>query len=77
MYVQVTKRVNKNHGVWRGWNWRSEGDLLLNGAYFTPSGEGAAQSYAKASSLAAKPSSVIGSLTSGAGVLSCRRRNRC
>ena len=50
---EVTKRVNTGGRVWRGWNWRSEGDLLLNGAYFVRSGAGAAASYARASSLGA------------------------
>ncbi|KAH7517503.1 hypothetical protein FEM48_Zijuj09G0071800 [Ziziphus jujuba var. spinosa] len=73
----VTKRVETSDGVWKHWNWRSEGDLLLNGAYFTPSGAGAAASYARASSLGAKSSSMVGSITSGAGVLSCRRGRQC
>ncbi|GJR32731.1 hypothetical protein Tco_1108963 [Tanacetum coccineum] len=33
----VTKRLDTTAGKWHGWNWRSEGNLLLNGAYFTPS----------------------------------------
>ncbi|KAI3772906.1 hypothetical protein L6452_04100 [Arctium lappa] len=73
---EVTKRVVTS-GRWNNWNWRSEGDLMLNGAYFRPSGAGAAGSYAKASSLSAKPSSVVGSLTSGAGALFCRRGRQC
>ncbi|VFQ86296.1 unnamed protein product [Cuscuta campestris] len=74
---EVTKRVNTSNGVWEGWNWKSEGDLMLNGAYFTPSGSGASSTYAKASSLAAKPSSLVGTLTYDAGVLSCRPGNQC
>jgi len=75
---EVTKRVvDASDGTWKGWNWRSEGDLLLNGAYFTPSGAGAAASYARASSLGAKSSSLVGTITSGAGVLNCRRGLQC
>ncbi|GMH20416.1 hypothetical protein Nepgr_022257 [Nepenthes gracilis] len=74
---EVTKRVDTNDYIWKQWNWRSEGDLMLAGAYFTPSGAGAASSYARASSLAAKPSSLVGTLTSGAGALSCRRGHSC
>ncbi|KAH9323756.1 hypothetical protein KI387_018395, partial [Taxus chinensis] len=55
---EVTKRENSNGNEWQGWNWRSEGDLMLNGAFFTPSGAGASSSYAKASSLGARPSSL-------------------
>ncbi|KAL2933097.1 putative pectate lyase 15 [Bienertia sinuspersici] len=75
-YFHVTKRVT-SEGGWKSWNWRSEGDLLLNGAFFTASGAGAGASYARASSLAAKPSSLVASLTSGAGVLNCRRGRSC
>ncbi|XP_020588868.1 probable pectate lyase 8 [Phalaenopsis equestris] len=74
---EVTKRVDTNQNVWKGWNWRSEGDLLLNGAFFTPSGAGASASYSRASSLGAKSSSMVASITSGAGVLSCRRGAQC
>ncbi|KAI5565943.1 hypothetical protein BDE02_14G152900 [Populus trichocarpa] len=74
---EVTKRVDTETGVWSHWNWRSEGDLLLNGAYFIPSGAGAAASYARASSLGAKSSSMVGVITSNAGALVCRRGRRC
>ncbi|KAL7126785.1 hypothetical protein ABFS83_14G210100 [Erythranthe nasuta] len=73
---QVTHRV-VGKGIWRHWNWRSEGDLMLNGAFFIPSGRGAAANYARASSLAAKSSSMVGTLTSGAGALGCRRGAQC
>ncbi|XP_076883238.1 putative pectate lyase 15 [Bidens hawaiensis] len=72
---EVTKRVI-TEGM-SDWNWRSDGDLMLNGAYFNQSGAGEAASYAKASSLSAQPSSVVDSLTSGAGVLTCRRGRQC
>ncbi|XP_021907425.1 probable pectate lyase 8 isoform X2 [Carica papaya] len=74
---EVTKRVVTPNSAWRHWNWRSEGDLLLNGAFFTPSGAGAAASYARASSLAAKSSSMVGAITTSAGALSCRYGSQC
>ncbi|CAN1140825.1 Probable pectate lyase 15 [Linum perenne] len=74
---EVTKRVETNDGVWKRWNWRSEGDLLLNGAYFKPSGAGAGSSYARASSLGAKPSSLVSMITSTSGALVCRRGRSC
>lgn len=77
MVRQVTKRVETADGVWRHWNWRSEGDLMLNGAYFIASGRGSSASYARASSLAAKSSSLVGTLTANAGVLSCRTGMQC
>ncbi|CAH9073632.1 unnamed protein product [Cuscuta europaea] len=74
---EVTKRVRTSNSTWKEWNWRSEGDLMLNGAYFIPSGSAGMSSYAKASSLAAKPSTLVGALTSDAGVLSCRVGSQC
>ncbi|KAL2242553.1 UNVERIFIED_CONTAM: putative pectate lyase 8 [Sesamum indicum] len=74
---EVTKRVDTAEGQWKSWNWRSEGDLMLNGAYFTPSGAGASASYARASSLGAKSSSMVGTITAGAGALGCRRGRQC
>ncbi|XAR58703.1 Pectate lyase [Bertholletia excelsa] len=74
---EVTKRVTTDESEWKHWNWRTEGDLMLNGAYFVPSGAGSASTYAKASSLAAKSSSMVPSLTSNAGVLNCRRGHLC
>ncbi|KAJ0052746.1 hypothetical protein Pint_01593 [Pistacia integerrima] len=74
---EVTKRVDTSSGVWKSWNWRSEGDLLLNGAYFISSGAESAASYARASSLGAKSSSLVGTLTSSAGAMSCRRGRQC
>nr|ACG27904.1 pectate lyase 8 precursor [Zea mays] len=61
---EVTKRVETAQTVWKSWNWRSEGDLLLNGAYFTPSGAGASASYSR-------------TITSDAGALSCRKGAAC
>ncbi|GAB2214331.1 hypothetical protein Droror1_Dr00018674 [Drosera rotundifolia] len=74
---EVTKREDTPDSVWKSWNWRSQGDLMLNGAYFTPSGAGASGIYARASSLSARPSSLVGSITSGAGSLSCTKNSRC
>ncbi|KAE8668783.1 putative pectate lyase 10 [Hibiscus syriacus] len=74
---EVTKREVAWNGEWKHWNWRSEGDLFLNGAYFTPSGAAAATSYARASSLGAKSSSLVGMITSKAGALPCRNGRMC
>lgn len=76
--MQVTKRIVKAEDeTWKSWNWRSEGDRLLNGAYFTASGKPTAATYARASSLAAKSSALVATLTSDAGVLHCRKGVRC
>ncbi|XVE74895.1 hypothetical protein DITRI_Ditri12bG0055100 [Diplodiscus trichospermus] len=53
---EVSKHKDAPKSTWKRWNWRSEGDLMLNGAFFTPSGTRTSSSYAKASSLDARPS---------------------
>ncbi|KAL4034434.1 hypothetical protein IC575_007572 [Cucumis melo] len=74
---EVTKREDAPQSKWKNWNWRSDGDLMLNGAFFVRSGAGASSRYARASSLSAKSSSLVSSITSGAGVLKCRKGSRC
>uniref|UniRef100_A0A5B7C9S9 Pectate lyase n=1 Tax=Davidia involucrata TaxID=16924 RepID=A0A5B7C9S9_DAVIN len=66
---EVTKRVETDESEWNGWNWRTDGDILVNGAFFVPSGEGLNTQYAKASSLEPRSANVITQLTMNAGVL--------
>ncbi|EYU34765.1 hypothetical protein ABFS82_11G133000 [Erythranthe guttata] len=72
---EVTKHEDAPESEWRRWNWRSEGDLMLNGAYFQQSGTGS--TYARASSLSARPYSLVGTITTSAGALNCRKGTRC
>ncbi|KAL8137777.1 hypothetical protein V2J09_003778 [Rumex salicifolius] len=74
---EVTKREDTPQSKWKKWNWRSQGDLLLNGALFTESGAQTSKSYARASSLSARPSSFVASITMGAGALSCKTAKKC
>ncbi|KAE8724537.1 putative pectate lyase 22 [Hibiscus syriacus] len=74
---EVTKREDASESKWRKWNWRSEGDWMLNGAFFRASGKGTSSSYAKASSLSARPSSLVSELTGAAGVLVCKKGSPC
>ncbi|KAJ6748486.1 PECTATE LYASE [Salix purpurea] len=74
---EVTKHEDAPQSEWKNWNWRSEGDLLLNGAFFVASGAGASSSYARASSLGARSSSLVGPITMGAGALNCKKGGRC
>lgn len=74
--VQVTKHEDAPESEWSHWNWRSEEDLMLNGAYFRESGAAGA-SYARASSLSARPASFVGAMTNTAGALNCRMGSRC
>uniref|UniRef100_A0ACD5ZZL2 Uncharacterized protein n=3 Tax=Avena sativa TaxID=4498 RepID=A0ACD5ZZL2_AVESA len=69
---EVTKRVDTEEGQWNGWNWRTEGDMMVNGAFFVPSGEGMEAIY---SSVEPKSSALVDQLTMGAGVLGGPRDN--
>ena len=75
--MQVTKHEEAPKSEWRDWNWKSEGGMMLNGAYFQKSGLAATSTYARASSLSARPSNLVGSITMGAGVLNCKKGSRC
>ncbi|KAL8094791.1 putative pectate lyase 12 [Apium graveolens] len=72
---EVTKRVESSHQRWRDWNWRSEGDIMVNGAYFITSGESLELKYEKAYSVEPKSAVIIDQLTVNAGVLGHRRNN--
>lgn len=54
---------------WRNWNWRSEGDIMANGAYFVASGEGVEVKYEKAYSVEPKSADFLDQITMNAGVL--------
>lgn len=36
--MKVTRRAEATEAEWKTWNWKSEHDILLNGAFFIPSG---------------------------------------
>ncbi|KAL8142695.1 hypothetical protein V2J09_015727 [Rumex salicifolius] len=74
---EVTKREVVSQSVWKNWNWRSQGDLMMNGAFFTQSGSKSSSTYAKAISLNAKSASLVASMTKGAGALNCKKGRRC
>ncbi|KZV26090.1 putative pectate lyase 5 [Dorcoceras hygrometricum] len=76
-HKEVTKHETAPRSQWKNWSWRSEGDSMLNGAFFTPSGAGASSNFAKASSLSARPSSLVSSMTATAGALNCREGAAC
>ncbi|KAE8688957.1 putative pectate lyase 18 [Hibiscus syriacus] len=66
---EVTKHEDAPKSEWKRWNWRSKDDLMMNGAFFTPSGAIVSSSYAQASSLGARPSSHVATITTDAGAL--------
>ncbi|CAI9760660.1 unnamed protein product [Fraxinus pennsylvanica] len=72
---EVTKRVDTGEEKWRDWNWRSEGDVMVNGAYFVASGQGVEVKYEKAYSVEPKSASYIDQLVMNAGVLTSSGHN--
>ncbi|XP_071687004.1 probable pectate lyase 18 [Rutidosis leptorrhynchoides] len=68
-HKEVTKRMETKGDEWKGWNWRSDGDLMVNGAFFVPSGDLYSVQYAKASSVPPMSAYLINQLTMHAGVL--------
>ncbi|CAK9142991.1 unnamed protein product [Ilex paraguariensis] len=72
---EVTKRVETEENRWRGWNWRSDGDIMVNGAFFVASGEGVEVKYEKAYSVEPKSAVLIDQLTMNAGVFGARGNN--
>ena len=64
--LQVTRRLDAKEKEWEKWNWRTDGDLMVNGAFFVPSGNGVS---ALASSVEPKSAAFIDLLTLNAGVL--------
>ncbi|XP_057739466.1 probable pectate lyase 5 [Arachis stenosperma] len=76
-HKEVTKHFGSSKDEWKRWNWRSEGDLMLNGAFFTESGDGAPFLYEKASSMEGRPAMLVTLMTAGAGALACKNGQLC
>ncbi|KAM4107484.1 hypothetical protein ACB094_04G149000 [Castanea mollissima] len=79
---EVTKYENAAKSEWKKWNWKSEGDEFLNGAFFTYSSGSNSSSNAtyfksSASDISAKTSSLVPKLTSNAGALKCKKGSAC
>ncbi|CAN1266092.1 Probable pectate lyase 3 [Linum perenne] len=70
---EVTKREYTEESVWKSWSWRSEEDLLENGAFFIQSG-GPIQAL---DNVKAKHGSFASTLTRFAGVLTCYVNEPC
>eukprot|EP00253_Pinus_taeda_P006000 PITA_06000 len=76
---EVTRRetIDLSNNAWKSWNWISEDDLMMNGAFFTQSGSRDSSAYATAYSLTPRSSALVPALTRNAGVLSCRNGSPC
>ncbi|XP_058193375.1 probable pectate lyase P59 [Rhododendron vialii] len=76
---EVTKRDYAEESEWRNWEWRSEGDIMLNGAFFVESGTPtyASKITSRTDMLKAKPGSYVSRLTRFTGPLDCKKGLPC
>lgn len=74
--MQVTKRDYAPESVWKDWTWRSQGDLMMNGAYFVESGD-PSYDFSNKYSIKAKPGTFVNLLTRNSGPLNCKKGKPC
>ena len=79
--MQITKRDYAEETVWSAWNWTTDNDLYLNGAFFRASGvrnsHELTQNFSRFDVIRAKPGSHAARLTRYAGALACRVGEPC
>lgn len=77
-FMKVTKRDYATMDVWKQWTWRSQGDLLMNGAFFVQSGRPVSRRpFSRYDMITAKPGTFVTRLTRFAGSLNCRVNKPC
>ncbi|MGD7340679.1 hypothetical protein ACQCRO_27635, partial [Ralstonia pseudosolanacearum] len=75
---EVTKRPDATPEQWKHWTWRSEGDLMMNGAFFLDSGNPSIDhNYSKQDMISAKPAAFVTRLTRFSGALTCSDHRPC
>ncbi|KAL2462890.1 putative pectate lyase 3 [Forsythia ovata] len=74
---EVTKREYAPESVWKNWVWKSEGDVMMNGAFFTQSGNPNHKFVGGPGMVSPKPGTFVNKLTQFAGALSCTVKNEC
>ncbi|XVF11976.1 hypothetical protein REPUB_Repub08aG0075100 [Reevesia pubescens] len=73
---EVTKREYTPESEWKSWNWKSENDLLMNGAFFVESG-GPIKRVNRYDVIKAKPGTYASRLTRSSGALDCFKGKPC
>ncbi|XP_022768291.1 pectate lyase-like [Durio zibethinus] len=73
---EVTKREYSPESEWKSWNWRSENDLMMNGAFFVQSGR-PIKGVNRYDVIKAKPGTFVTRLTRFSGALNCVKRGPC
>jgi len=77
--MQVTKRDYAVESEWKNWNWRSDNDLMMNGAFFVQSGSPITSSrrISRFHVMKSKPGTFVTRLTRFAGSLGCFKGKPC
>ncbi|PIA62529.1 hypothetical protein AQUCO_00200501v1 [Aquilegia coerulea] len=73
---EATHREKKTDD-WMRWRWRSEGDLMKNGAFFVESGTPLQKKPYYKDMIKAKPGAYVGRLTRFSGSLTCKPNKPC
>ncbi|GJN29670.1 hypothetical protein PR202_gb17919 [Eleusine coracana subsp. coracana] len=74
---EVTKREYTSYADSKEWVWKSQGDVMLNGAFFNESGGQNERKYDELDMIPAKHGRFVGKLTQFAGTLKCRVGKPC
>ncbi|KAM6547226.1 hypothetical protein CsatB_018902 [Cannabis sativa] len=75
---EVTKREYAEGSEWKQWQWKSQGDLMMNGAFFVESGSRFnKKQFSRHDMIKYKPGTFVTRLTRNAGTLICRYGKPC
>lgn len=75
---EITHRNNSPESEWKDWTWRSEGDLMMNGAFMIESGNpNWSVGYHDYQLIKPAPATEVTRLTKFTGPLRCRKRKPC
>ncbi|CAN6166593.1 unnamed protein product [Urochloa humidicola] len=74
---EVTKREYTPYSEYKEWVWKSQGDVMMNGAFFNESGGQNERKYDQFDFIPARHGSYVGQLTKFAGTLNCRVGKPC
>lgn len=72
----MTKRDYAPENVWKTWDWRSQDDLMMDGAYFIESGN-PIMNLPKLNAIRWKPGTYVSKLTRFSGALNCVEKKPC
>jgi len=78
--TQITHRNFASEEEWKKWQWRSENDVFIDGAYFVESGEPFKEKqtpFSHKAFIQSKPGSYVRRLTRFSGFVKCIEGTKC